>query len=798
VLLELDNLSTATNHNGGAIHFGPDGKLYVAVGENANGSNAQVLTNLLGKILRLNADGTIPTDNPFLSSTSGKNRAIWALGLRNPFTFTFRRTTGRMFVNDVGEVTWEEINDGIAGSNYGWPTTEGMTTDPRFRSPLLAYGHGSGATTGCAITGGAFYDPISVQFPTSYVGKYFFADYCSGWIRLFDPATAIATSFASGVSSPVDLKVGADGALYYLARGTGSVGRVRFAGNTPPQITAQPQSQTVAVGQSVTFSVSATGSQPLSYQWQRNGANISGATSTSYTIASAASTDNGAMFRAVVSNAFGTATSNAATLTVTANSAPTANITSPASGTTYSAGQTINYAGTGTDPEDGTLSASAFTWRVDFHHDTHIHPFIADTTGVTSGSFVIPNRGETSTNVWYRIHLTVRDSVGLTHSTFRDILPKTSTLSLRTNPAGLQVTLDGQPMTTPADVSSVVGMIRTLGPVSPQTSGGTTYVFGSWSDGGAATHEITTSAAAATYTASYAISAGGLTGEYYDNINFTGTKVTRVDPTINFNWGTGSPVAGIGVDTFSVRWSGSIVPRFTETYTFYTTSDDGVRLWIDGKLVIDNFTDHAPTENTGTIALVANRSHLIQMEMYENGGGAVATLSWSSASQTREIVPASRLNPSPPMAFPVRINFQLAGAAIPSGYQPDTGNLFDFRGSGLVFGWNLDHTDVTRERNVNADQRLDTLCHFHANAIWEVALPNGSYSVFVSIGDPGFSSTHTLSVEGVSYWTGAALAPNQFLSATKTVVVADTRLTVSQGSAPDKATRIDYLEITRL
>src|SRR3977135_3835935 len=128
VVLDLDNLSGASNHNGGAIHFGPDGKLYIAVGENANGSNSQTLANLLGKILRINADGTIPTDNPFFNTATGKNRAIWALGLRNPFTFAFQPGTGRLFLNDVGQSTWEEINDGIAGSNYGWPTCEGACT----------------------------------------------------------------------------------------------------------------------------------------------------------------------------------------------------------------------------------------------------------------------------------------------------------------------------------------------------------------------------------------------------------------------------------------------------------------------------------------------------------------------------------------------------------------------------------------------------------------------------------------------------------------------------------------------
>ena len=134
IILDLNNLSSADNHNGGAMHFGIDGKLYIAVGENANPPNAQTLSNLLGKMLRINADGSIPTDNPFFNTASGVNRAIWALGLRNPFTFTVQPGTGRIFINDVGQDTSEEINDGIAGSNYGWPVTEGATSDPRFRS----------------------------------------------------------------------------------------------------------------------------------------------------------------------------------------------------------------------------------------------------------------------------------------------------------------------------------------------------------------------------------------------------------------------------------------------------------------------------------------------------------------------------------------------------------------------------------------------------------------------------------------------------------------------------------------
>jgi glucose/arabinose dehydrogenase len=224
-ILDLDNLSSATNHNGGAIHFGPDGKLYVAVGENANASNAQSFTNRLGKMLRINADGTIPGDNPsFGGQTTGANRAIWALGLRNPFTFGFHATSGRMFINDVGQNAWEEINDGIAGSNYGWPILEGNsggTPPPDYRAPLLVYPHGGGTSSGCAIVGAAFYDATTQTFPAEYANDYFFGDLCNGWIRRFDPVTSAADLFATGISSLVDLNVSPDGSLYYLVRGSG-------------------------------------------------------------------------------------------------------------------------------------------------------------------------------------------------------------------------------------------------------------------------------------------------------------------------------------------------------------------------------------------------------------------------------------------------------------------------------------------------------------------------------------------------------------------------------------------------
>src|SRR5688572_14407670 len=150
---------------------------------------------------------------------------------------------------------------------------------------------------------------------------------------------------------------------------------------------------------------------------------------------------------------------------------------------------------------------------------------------------------------------TTLSDLGLTHTVTRDISPRTSTITLQSNPAGLQVTLDGQPVTTPTSVGSVVGITRTLGVVSPQTLGGTNYVWSSWSDGGAATHTVNTPSANTTYTATFVPSVGGLTGQYFDSLDFTALRVTRTDATVNFDFGSGSPDPSIAADTFAIRWT---------------------------------------------------------------------------------------------------------------------------------------------------------------------------------------------------------------------------------------------------
>lgn len=139
-------------------------------------------------------------------------------------------------------------------------------------------------------------------------------------------------------------------------------------------------------------------------------------------------------------------------------------------------------------------------------------------------------------------------------------------------------------------------------------------------------------------------SGNGLTATYYDNVDLSGTSVRRTDSVIDWNWGSGSPDPAIAPDTFSARWEGKIVPRFTEPYTFYTRSDDGVRLWVDGQIVVNNWTDHGYTENSGSVySLVAGREYDIRVEYYERGGGAALALLWSSSSQPKEVVPQSQL-----------------------------------------------------------------------------------------------------------------------------------------------------------
>lgn len=139
--------------------------------------------------------------------------------------------------------------------------------------------------------------------------------------------------------------------------------------------------------------------------------------------------------------------------------------------------------------------------------------------------------------------------------------------------------------------------------------------------------------------------ARGLKGKYFRGTNFETLVLTRIDPQIDFDLGSGRPDPLVNADLFSVRWTGEVTAQFSETYTFHTTSDDGVRLWVDGQLLIDNWTDHARTDDTGSVDLVKGQTYSIVMEMYENGGDAVALLRWSSARTPLQLVPVGYMQP---------------------------------------------------------------------------------------------------------------------------------------------------------
>lgn len=237
-------------HQGGPLRFGPDGKLYVGLGEQTAGEPAQRLNTLQGKILRLNADGSIPGDNPFFSTAEGKYRAIFAYGIRNPFGLATQPETGRMFFTDVGGSAFEEVNELTAGANYGWPRAEGCSTNATFKQPLHAYS----PPIGQSIVGGVFL-PRSSAWPEKWRGKFLFADFMKHWIKALDPDSPTnVVTFARGLNGPVATEWGPDGSLLVLNRGAiwrdgkkfvpnaGSLVRIRYTGEGSTAVAANSDS----------------------------------------------------------------------------------------------------------------------------------------------------------------------------------------------------------------------------------------------------------------------------------------------------------------------------------------------------------------------------------------------------------------------------------------------------------------------------------------------------------------------------------------------------------------------------
>lgn len=418
-------------HNGGSMHFGPDGKLYIGTGDLKRDNSSQSLNDLAGKILRINPDGSIPADNPFVNRATGSNQAIWAMGLRNPFSFAFQPGSGRMFINDVGFRSYEEINVGRPGANYGWPRVEGPSRNARYQAPLFAYAHGEGEARGCAITAGVFAPTATAggTFPGEFAGQYYFADYCNTTIRRIGPNGGAAATFASSLPPYViDLNFGPDGALYLLARGTeaanNGIFKIEYLPNQPPSLTQSLVLPLASAGHPVTIAAEVTGAEPITYQWQRDGQDIPGATQRTLVLPGVSLADHGARIRLTATNRFGALVSPESTLQVTATQPPTAAITQPAANARPRIGSSVRFAGVGIDPRLGPLPPSALTWRVDLHHDQHIHPYVQRFSGANGGSFRVISHGDPMSRYWYEIVLTVTSPSGLSTTVNRLVNPR--------------------------------------------------------------------------------------------------------------------------------------------------------------------------------------------------------------------------------------------------------------------------------------------------------------------------------------------------------------------------------------
>jgi glucose/arabinose dehydrogenase/PKD repeat protein len=522
LMLYQDPEAADAEHHGGALNFGNDGKLYITTGEHFNPPDAQSLTSPRGKILRINKDGTIPTDNPFYDGAGPNRDDIWARGLRNPFRAFYDSPSGKFFVADVGgndfSTAREEVNLAVAGANYGWPNCEGSSCgNPAFTGPVYSYPHNG---RDASITGGFIYR--GSQFPAQYVGSYFFADYTQNWIRrlTFDASGNVSGAFnfeppdgsADGpYGDIVYLTGGPDGALYYVDLGfsdtTGQSGisrirRIRYiSNNMPPTAVVSAAPTEGAAPLSVTFSSAGSADpdgQPLAYLWTFGDGTTSTQPNPVHTY-----TETG-QYAVQLTVSDGEAAASSVPLTIQVGNRPVASILSPADGFTFRGGDTIVINGDATDAEDGTLQASAFTWTVDFLHAGHVHPALP-TAGTKSFIFDIPRAGhDFSGDTRYRVTLTVTDSDGLRDTQSVTIYPDKVNLNFASVPSGLAITLDGVSRTTPFVYDTLVNFQHTIGAPN-QNLGQTAYTFASWSDGGAAQHTITVPSAAQSYSANFSV-----------------------------------------------------------------------------------------------------------------------------------------------------------------------------------------------------------------------------------------------------------------------------------------------------
>jgi glucose/arabinose dehydrogenase/PKD repeat protein len=483
-------------------------------------------TTLDGTIIRVDpATGAALPDNPLASSPDPNARRIIAHGLRNPYRFTVRPGTTELWIGDVGWSTWEEIDrlaspTDTAVENLGWPCYEGNGRQPSWDAAGLTlcenlYAQGAGAVvppsftykhqervdpnddceSGGSVTGVAFMPMDSVSYPAAYRGALFFADYSRQCIWIASPGANGQPDFAQRrlfhhAANPVDLQIGPDNLLYYVDH-AGTIRRIRY--DAPPQavISADPQSGPVPL--TVQFDGTASydpGGGAITYLWDLDGDGaFDDSTSPNPTYTYTASQDYTARLKVTDSRG---ASGEAAVVISAGNSPPTAVIDTPTVGTTWAVGDTIAFTGHSTDAEQGNLPDSALTWALVLHHcpsTCHVHN-IQTFSSTSTGSFVAPSHDYPS---YLELRLTATDARGLKNTTSVQLDPRTTTLTLESQPSGMALAAGATVQTAPFTLTAIEGSTVSVSAPSPQTLDSTNYVFSSWSDGGDRSHSVVVS-----------------------------------------------------------------------------------------------------------------------------------------------------------------------------------------------------------------------------------------------------------------------------------------------------------------
>ena len=497
-------------------------------------------TTLDGAILRLDpVTGAAMPGNPFFGSPDGNAARIIAYGLRNPFRFAIRPGTDEIWVGDVGRGSWEEINripdanDSVL-ENFGWPCYYGPGGNPSMSgldltlceslyaqsgavtSAYYLYNHAaqvvpgeSCPTGGSSITGLAFQN--GGNYPPAYDGALFFADYSRNcmWVILkgasAHPDPTLRQTFVAGAASPVDLKIGPGGDLFYVDLTGGKIRRIQYFGaNQPPTAVIQASPQNGPVPLTVNFD-GAGSSDPnpgdtLTYAWDLDGDSAyDDSTSAQPTRTYSVAGNFTAGLR--VTDQLGASDTESVVISAD-NIPPSAAIAAPLPGVTWKVGDVIAFSGSASDAQDGALPASALSWSLVLQHcptTCHPHP-LQDFPGVASGSFAAPDHEYPS---HLELVLTATDSGGLTDTANVLLFPDTVSLTFQSIPAGLQLSFGLEQAATPFSRTVIVGSHNSVTAPSPQISGPASYGFVSWSDGGAQSHDIVAGASPAMYVATY-------------------------------------------------------------------------------------------------------------------------------------------------------------------------------------------------------------------------------------------------------------------------------------------------------